>query len=131
MEVDRPSRTAEGTAIQRAIHQTLDEDPKILDDPVAQRLVDPSNDFYKSFMDGSDRTPAHLRLQRRGYVVLRSRYTEESLVESLTRGVRQYVILGAGLDTFCYRQPEWAKSLGIFEVDYPASQRWKRAKLAT
>jgi methyltransferase (TIGR00027 family) len=130
MEENRPSRTAEGTAIQRAIHQTLDEYPKILNDPVAERLVDPSSDFYKSFMDGYDRTPAHLRLRRRGYVVLRSRYTEECLAESLTREIGQYVILGAGLDTFSYRQPEWAKSLKVFEVDHPASQRWKQAKLA-
>jgi O-methyltransferase involved in polyketide biosynthesis len=51
MEEDRPSRTAEGAAILRALHQTLDEEPKILDDPVAERLVDPSSDSYKSFVE--------------------------------------------------------------------------------
>src|SRR6266851_4927996 len=131
MEEDRGSHTAQGTAIQRALHQTVDEDPKILNDPVAERLVDPSSDFYKSFVEGLERMPAHLRLQRRGYVVMRSRCTEDCLAESLAREIKQYVILGAGLDTFCYRQPEPAKSLMIFEVDYPASQRRKRAKLAT
>jgi methyltransferase (TIGR00027 family) len=130
MEEDRTSRTAEGTAIQRALHQTLDDDPKILNDPVAARLVDPSSDFYKSFVEGLERMPAPFRLQRRGYVVMRSRYTEDCLGESVTCGIRQYMILGAGLDTFGYRQPLWAKSLRVFEVDHPATQRWKRAKLA-
>jgi O-methyltransferase involved in polyketide biosynthesis len=100
MEEDRGSQTAEGTAIQRALHQTVDEDPKILNDPVAERLVDPSSDFYKSFVAGLERMPAHLRLQRRGYVVMRDRYTEDCLTESLAREIKQYVILGAGLDTF-------------------------------
>ena len=130
MEEDRPSRTAEGAGIQRAIHQTVDEDPKILNDPVAARMVDPSSDFYKSFVEGLERMPAPLRLQRRAYSVMRSRYTEDCLGASVTVGIRQYVILGAGLDTFGYRQPSWAKSLRVFEVDHPATQSWKRAKLA-
>jgi methyltransferase (TIGR00027 family) len=61
---------------------------------------------------------------------MRSRYAEDCLAESLAHGVRQYVIMGAGLDTFGYRQPSWATSLRIFEVDHPATQRWKRAKLS-
>jgi len=117
-------------AIQRALHQTLDEEPKILDDPVAVRLLDPSGDFYKSFVEGLERMPASERLRRRRYSVMRSRYTEDCLGESVRRGVRQYVILGAGLDTFGYRQPAWANSLRVFEVDHPATQRWKRATLA-
>lgn len=61
---------------------------------------------------------------------MRSRYTEDCLAEAVhQREPRQYVILGAGLDTFAYRQPEWAKSLRIFEVDYPATQNWKRQRL--
>lgn len=58
MEEDRPSRTAEGAAIQRALHQTLDEEPKILDDLVATRLLDPSSHFYKSYVEGLERMPA-------------------------------------------------------------------------
>jgi methyltransferase (TIGR00027 family) len=61
---------------------------------------------------------------------MRSRYAEDCLAESLAHGVRQYVIMGAGLDTFGYRQPSWATSLRIFEVDHPATQRWKRVKLS-
>ncbi len=130
MEEGRPSRTAEGSAILRALHQTLDAEPKILNDPIAVRLVDPSSDVYKAFVQGLEEMPAALRLRRRGYAVVRSRYTEDCLAESLAHGVRQYVIMGAGLDTFGYRQPSWATPLRIFEVDHPATQRWKRAKLS-
>jgi methyltransferase (TIGR00027 family) len=130
MEEDRPSRTAEVSAIHRALHQTLDADPKILSDPVAARLLDPSSDFYKSAVEGLERIPASVRLKRRGYMVMRGRFTEDCMAESLARGIGQYIILGAGLDTFGYRQPSWAKSLHVFQVDHPATQRWKRAKLA-
>ena len=130
MDEERPSRTAEHMAILRALHQTLDAEPKILNDPIAVRLVDPSSDFYKAFVHSLEEMPAASTLRRRGYAVMRSRYTEDCLAESLAHGVRQYVILGAGLDTFGYRQPSWASSLRIFEVDHPATQRWKRAKLS-
>jgi methyltransferase (TIGR00027 family) len=96
----------------------------------ATRLVDSLSDFYKSFVEGLERMPASLRLQRRAYLVMRSRYTEDCLGESVTRGIRQYIILGAGLDTFGYRQPSWAKSLRVFEVDHLATQSWKKTKLA-
>jgi methyltransferase (TIGR00027 family) len=66
----------------------------------------------------------------RSHVVLRSRFAEDRLVESRGRGVTQYVILGAGYDTFFARQPEWARSLRIFEIDQPATQQDKLAKIA-
>jgi methyltransferase (TIGR00027 family) len=66
----------------------------------------------------------------RANFAMRSRYAEDSLAESLGDGIGQSVLLGAGLDTFANRQPAWARSLRIFEVDCPASQNWKRAKLA-
>jgi len=65
----------------------------------------------------------------RSHVVLRSRYTEDRLAEAVERGVRQFLVLGAGLDTFAYRQPSWARALRIFEVDQPASQQAKRQRL--
>jgi methyltransferase (TIGR00027 family) len=130
MDEERPSQTAEGAAILRALHQTLDEEPKILNDPIAVRLVDPSSDVYKAYVQSLEKMPAALRLRRRGYAVMRIRYTEDCLAESLAQGVRQYVIMGAGLDTFAYRQPSWATALRIFEVDHPATQRWKRTKLS-
>jgi O-methyltransferase involved in polyketide biosynthesis len=93
MEEDRPNRTAEGMAIQRALHQTLDEEPKILDDPVALRLIDPPGDVYKSFVEGLERMPASLRLGRRGYAVTRSRYTEDCLGESVFSTLRTIAAL--------------------------------------
>jgi methyltransferase (TIGR00027 family) len=122
MEKERPSATAQGAAIVRALHQTLDDEPKILDDPIAVRLAREELQHHKlaSFLIGR---------RIRAMFTLRSRYAEDCLAESLGNGIGQYVLLGAGLDTFAYRQPEWARSLRIFEVDYPATQSWKRKKL--
>ena len=115
------SNTALGVAALRAYHQRQDPPPRILDDPISPRLF--------AIPDGARaETPAVRAL--RTSVVLRSRFAEDCLAEAVTRGVRQFVILGAGFDTFAYRQPAWARSLRIFEVDHPASQSLKRARLA-
>jgi methyltransferase (TIGR00027 family) len=121
------SSTAAGVATLRAAHQLLDGEPKILDDPIAVRLLDPGT------LERIRREPelfAHPgALALRSHVVLRSRFTEDRLAEAVGRGVGQYVVLGAGFDTFAYRQPEWAHGLRLFEVDHPASQRAKVARL--
>ena len=130
MDDERPSQTAEGAAVMRTLHQTLDAAPKILDDPISPRLVDPHSDIYKSRVELLERLPRHTSLRLKATFVMRSRFAEDSLAESFGDGVRQYVVLGAGLDTFAYRQPSWANSLRIFEVDHPATQRWKRRRLA-
>ena len=125
MEAGRRSRTAEGAAALRALHQVLDE-PRILDDPIAGRLVGQHEvDRQKKI---ARLLPFLKRL--RAHFAMRSRYAEDCLAESIDRGVRQYVLLGAGLDTFAYRQPPWANQLRVFEVDHPATQEWKREKLA-
>lgn len=129
METEHPSRTAEGAAIMRALHQKLDGDAKILDDPVAPRLVDPHSDFYQSRLELLERLPVSTGLRLKSSFVMRSRFAEDCLAESFGYGVRQYVLLGAGLDTFAYRQPSWAETLRIFEVDHPATQGWKRRLL--
>jgi len=67
--------------------------------------------------------------QLRAHVVLRSRFAEDRLADAVRHGVRQYVLLGAGLDTFALRQPEWAKNIRIVEIDQPATQAKKRARL--
>jgi methyltransferase (TIGR00027 family) len=115
----------------RALHQSVDDDPKILDDPITPRLIEPDGDFYKGTLASFERFPLPLRARFRSLFVVRSRYAEDCLAESLNHGVRQYVILGAGLDTFGYRQPLWARPLRVFEVDHPATQQWKRQRLAT
>jgi methyltransferase (TIGR00027 family) len=128
MDEERPSATAQGAAIMRALHQTRDH-PQILEDPIAPRLVDPEGEFYKSRIELLDRLPRPTRLRFESAFVMRSRYAEDCLAEAYGNGVRQYVVLGAGLDTFAYRQPSWASSLRIFEVDHPGTQRWKRRLL--
>jgi methyltransferase (TIGR00027 family) len=127
---ERQSATAEGAAIMRALHQSVDEDPKILVDPIAPRLIERDGEFYKGALAAFERLPPHLRGRVRSLFVMRSRYAEDCLAESLRDGVREYVILGAGLDTFAYRQPPWARPLRMFEVDHPATQQWKHRRLA-
>ncbi len=110
----------------RALHLTIDGEPKILVDPVAERLL--GDDALRSIIAN---IPAHGRGAPglRSQVVTRSRYTEDNLEDAVRCGMAQYVILGAGFDTFAYRQPEWALPLRIFEVDHPSSQHAKREQL--
>jgi methyltransferase (TIGR00027 family) len=89
-------------------------------------LVNPHSDFYRARVELLERLPAPTRLRLKATFVMRSRFTEDCLERSFRDGLRQYVLLGAGLDTFAFRQPSWAAALRIFEVDHPATQRWKR-----
>jgi methyltransferase (TIGR00027 family) len=125
MNEERPSATAEGAAIMRALHQTPHHDPKILDDPISPRLVNTESDLYKRRVELLNRLPTPTRLRLEATFVMRSRYAEDCVAEAYSNGVRQCVLLGAGLDTFAYRQASWASSLHIFEVDHPQTQRWK------
>ena len=129
MEEGRHGATAEGCAVLRALHQITAAEPRILDDPISPRLVDPDGASYKRLSEFLERLPTANRLRLTHYL-LRSRYAEDCLAEAFTRGLRRYVILGAGLDTFAYRQPDWASDLRIFEIDHPATQQWKRRRLA-
>lgn len=123
------SRTALGVAFLRAVHQLLDTRPLILDDPVALALIGPSGEeSIREHADGFQ-TPGARAL--RTHVVIRSRFAEDRLALAVGRGVTQCVILGAGYDTFAFRQPEWARALRITEVDHPATQELKRAQLAS
>lgn len=121
----RPSRTAYMVAMRRAAHQLFDE-PKILDDPIALPILGP---------DAEKRLRRERRFANRfgravrASMAARSRYAEDQLAAAVGRGVRQYVILGAGLDTFAYRNPFAENGLRVFEVDHPATQAWKRKRL--
>ncbi len=120
------SRTALGVAARRAVHQLVDATPRILDDPVVLRLLDPA------YLDRIAADPRHRSAPAkalRAHLLLRSRYAEDRLSKAVERGIRQYVLLGAGFDTFPYRQPDWAQPLRIFEVDQPATQREKQRRL--
>jgi methyltransferase (TIGR00027 family) len=118
------SRTALGVAALRAVHQLIDGEPKILDDPIAALLLD--DDDGRQLL-ARVREPDVVAM--RSHVVLRSRFAEERLAEAMRRGVRQCVVLGAGFDTFAYRQPDWARRLRIHEVDHLATQTDKRRRL--
>jgi methyltransferase (TIGR00027 family) len=129
MEQGKASVSALRAAVLRAVHQLVDDEPKIITDPVAVRLVEAA---APGAVEAGKQTfsPPELPVSR-AIFVLRSRFVEEELAVAMTRGVRQYVILGAGLDTFAYRQPPQTNTLQIFEVDHPATQAWKRESLAT
>lgn len=121
------SGTARGVAMLRAAHQIVDDDPPILHDPVIVRLLGPDIEALVREHREALQSPPSRAL--RSHVVLRSRFAEDSLGAAVARGAGRYVLLGAGLDTFAYRQPEWANAIEIVEVDHPASQRDKREAL--
>jgi len=120
MEPGQVSKTALGVAIRRAAHQFADH-PPVLDDPIAVQLI---GSGYPRHME---RAMHRVARDFRAFMAVRSRYTEDKLAAAIAEGVKQYVILGAGLDTFAYRNPFAA--LRVFEVDFPATQKWKRAML--
>ncbi len=127
----RPSRTALGVARRRAAHQLLDR-PLVLDDPLALRIIGADERqrlearLGRTFPPNPDEHPAARLL--RAFVVARSRCAEEVVGAAAEAGLNQYVVLGAGLDTFAYRNPwPW---LRVFEIDHPATQAWKQECLA-
>ena len=120
METGRASRTALRVAHRRAIHQLLDH-PPVLNDPVAVPILGPEFAFDRD----AEMHPWSRAF--RAFMVARSRYAEDQLAKAVRAGVRQYVVLGAGLDTFACRNP--FEHLRVFEVDFPATQEWKRALL--
>ena len=125
LQAGRPRRTALQVAALRAVHQLLDA-PVVLDDPLALPIL------------GAKRTAAlradpfqyndPLRRMVRASLAVRSRLAEDELARARQRGAAQYVVLGAGLDTFAYRSP-YGEALQVFEVDHPATQAWKREML--
>ncbi|HEU4950449.1 MAG TPA: SAM-dependent methyltransferase [Holophagaceae bacterium] len=121
------SRTALGVLALRAAHRVLDAEPWILDDPIALRLLDPG---AETRLSSDPRLQAPLARALRAHVLLRSRVAEEAFQEAAAAGLRQAVLLGAGFDTFAYRQPDWASGLRLFEVDHPASQAEKLRRVA-
>ena len=121
MKHGRASKTALRVAIRRAAHQLMEE-PKVLNDPIAVRLLG------SGFARDLERASHKVARDFRAFMAARSRYVEDQLKEAVSKGVEQYVVLGAGLDTFAYRNP--FRSLRVFEVDFPATQEWKRSMLA-
>jgi len=151
-QAPRASRTAVITSLMRALHTRFDR-PALIQDDWGDRLatgeekralaswalgVDPAG--ADSASDGRAKMPnagspelilytAWRDLGVYGGVVIRSRYTEDRVAEAVARGVRQYVLIGAGLDSFALRRPGFARDLAIYEVDHPASQEDKRRRI--
>ena len=126
MDAGEPSATALGTAQSRAAHQIL-EYPRILDDPFALPMLGPGGEAELRAALPRYQLPGPRSM--RAHVVLRSRYADDRFGDAVQRGVRQYVVLGAGLDTFAYRNQYPEYLLRVFEIDHPATQAWKRARL--
>lgn len=122
MKSDGPSRTALMVAGQRAAHQLLDHGA-ILNDPYAIRILGGDKDELLQVLNGHP-----LASVGRLLTAARSRIAEDAVSKAVERGVRQVVILGAGLDTFALRNPHGA-GIRVFEVDHPTTQAWKRQRL--
>jgi methyltransferase (TIGR00027 family) len=123
MQEGKFSRTARRVAIRRAAHQLLDH-PRVLDDPLALRII---GSEAEAALRSDPREDHTFSRAFRAFMAARSRYAEDELAHAVAQGVAQYVVLGAGLDTFAYRNPHLG--VRVFEVDHPATQAWKREQL--
>jgi methyltransferase (TIGR00027 family) len=119
-----PESTAARVALWRALHLEADAAPPVLADDIGLKLLDPPDDWRER----GDMDPTFTR-PFRASIVARARFIEDLVIEQMQRGVSQYVILGAGLDSFAQRYASLASSLTIFEVDRPGPQRWKHDRL--
>ena len=139
MEDGQPSLTAVAAAMTRAAHLLLDDEPKVFVDSLALGLSGAETEatlqahLHAQHTELARRFPPDFAYELlkylRALMTMRSRYVEDELSKALQRGVSQYVILGAGLDSFAYRRRDLTDAVQIFEVDHPVSQQWKRARL--
>lgn len=120
----RPDSTAARVALWRALHFRHDPPPHVIEDEVGLRLLAPDDGWQRR----PDMDPVFTR-PFRASIVARARFIEDLVVEQAAQGVTQYVLLGAGLDTFAQRRPDIASRLTIFEIDQPEPQAWKRQRL--
>jgi methyltransferase (TIGR00027 family) len=122
---EAPESTAERVALWRAMHLLVDDPPHVIEDGIGLQLLDPGTQWRSR----PDMDPVATR-GFRASIVSRARFIEDLVAEQAGVGTRQYVLLGAGLDTFAQRRPELASQLRVFEVDQPGAQAWKRRRLA-
>jgi methyltransferase (TIGR00027 family) len=123
-QIAGPDNTAVRVALWRALHVEVDPPPHVLEDEIGLRLAGP-NDGWRGRPDMDPNGTRYFRAS----IVARARFIEDLVVEQADHGVHQYIILGAGLDTFAQRRPEIAARLQVFEVDRPGPQAWKRQRL--
>lgn len=118
-----PEHTAVRVSLWRALHAQIDAKPHVLVDEVGEKLV-----AEESWRERPDMKPQDTR-RIRASIVGRSRFIEDLVEDQLARGVKQYVILGAGLDSFAQRRVNIASRMNVFEVDQPGPQAWKQQRL--
>jgi methyltransferase (TIGR00027 family) len=145
MDATRVSLTALGTSLMRAVHTRLDR-PALISDPWGDRLItDAEREALLEFgvrglapaarqqleaLEPEEAVAALVRAHPSyGAIVMRARYAEDALASAVGRGVRQYVMVGAGLDSFALRRPDFARDVEIFEIDHPATQSFKLDRL--
>lgn len=121
---EEPDSTAVRTALWRALHVEIDPPPHVISDEIGLQLIGPEDDWQER----RDMNPRYAG-RARASIVARARFIEDLVIDQAEHGVNQYVLLGAGLDTFAQRRPEIASKLDVFEVDLPGPQAWKRRRL--
>ena len=127
MKEGEPSHTALQVAACRAAHLRFDPPPHLLEDRIAEKLLGADAEaLIGAYADGAP----WILLENRLFLPFRARYAEELVADAYRVGVRQLVVLGAGLDSFALRRPASLPELRVYEVDHPATQRWKRRRLA-
>jgi methyltransferase (TIGR00027 family) len=120
----RADPTAVRVALWRAMHVQVDSLPHVFEDEIGLQLAGPEEGWQRRpDMDPHGTSPF------RASIVARARFIEDLVVEQVARGIGQYVLLGAGLDTFAQRRPDIAANLRVFEIDRPGPQAWKRQRL--
>lgn len=117
-----PDNTAVRTALWRALHVQADAKPHILEDEVGLQLIAPPNDWQQ-------RPDMKFTKRLRASIIARTRFIEDLVIEQSQKGIGQYVILGAGLDSFAQRKPAIASQLQIYEIDQPDTLAWKEQRL--
>lgn len=122
-QFNSPEHTAARVALWRALHVQIDPKPHVFTDEIGSKLVAEDGWHNRSDMNPEFSKPM------RASIVGRARFVEDLVEEETMKGMSQYVILGAGIDTFAQRRPEIASHLHVFEVDRPGPQAWKQKQL--
>lgn len=117
-----PDNTAVRTAMWRALHVQVDGKPSIIEDEIGLQLIAPPEGWQ-------ERLDMKYTKRLRAAIVARARFIEDLVVEQIKNGISQYVLLGAGLDTFAQRRPEIASRLQVYEIDQPHTLQWKKERL--
>ncbi|PSL45434.1 methyltransferase (TIGR00027 family) [Chitinophaga niastensis] len=123
-KIAAPDNTAVRVALWRAMHAQIDALPHIIEDEIGFKLIAPDSEWRQR----PDMNPGFTK-RLRASIVARARFIEDLVIEQHEHGIHQYVILGAGLDTFAQRRPEIAAQLQLFEIDQPDTQSWKQQRL--